>query len=82
MRGARTSVVASMETQSRPKCWLTVTSVMVERNPRRQAMKTASGALLKRNPSSVSALVAPLSFCKNPTAETETARSARWPTRW
>ena len=47
-------VVASTATQSRPKCWLTVTTVMAERNSSRQAMNTPSGSLVNSRPSSKS----------------------------
>jgi hypothetical protein len=68
MRGALTSVVASIATHSRPKCRLIVTRVIVDRNPSRHAVNSASGVFSKRKPSSGSADVEPLSLRRKPTA--------------
>ena len=46
-QGALASVVASTPTQSRPKCWLTVTSVIDARNSNMQPAKMRSGSLRK-----------------------------------
>ena len=54
INGALASVVASTATQRSPKWWLTMTRVIVARKKRRQAVKTASGALAKNAPSSKS----------------------------
>ena len=54
MEGALASVVASTAIQRSPKCWLADTSVIVERNSNRQPTNVASGAFMKRKPSSTS----------------------------
>ncbi len=53
--GALASVVASTATHSMPRCWLTVTSVMVARKRSRQPVSAASGPLANSVPSSKSA---------------------------